>query len=141
MAGEMITQLTYLQSSANGTTWVDVARIIDYPDSGSDPESIDITDLSDWPNRRSMNGLQDSGNLAFTHNNTPENHTGLKTAAVAGEQWYRVAFGEDAKDGGYKWQGSLTYWHTGKGVNEARGFNSSISVMSTIEDLDPVVTP
>lgn len=131
-------QNTYLMS---GTPFALLVDIKDYPDSGSEPEQIQTTDLSQLVNHTYIRGLQDLGSLPFTVNYTQENLEALTTAKAAGEQPYAVYFGPAAEFGGYKWTGTLDFWHAGKGINEVKELMVSFTVSSTIENLPYLPTP
>lgn len=141
MAGEISSQGTYLMSGTSPTALTKLLDIKDYPDSGSEPEQIEVTDLSDLVNRRYINGLQDPGTLQFTANYTPTNLAAVKTAKEAGERVYGVYFGENAEYGGFSWTGSLEFWYVGKGVNEPKEIMISVSLTSAIDYLVWPATP
>lgn len=139
-ANAISTYMTFLmvKTSAQGS-WTKVCPIKSYGDLGGDPEKIDTTTLENSV-RTSINGIQDADSVTFTHNYLADDFTAVK--ALEGHIYeYAVWFGgtKDAStgvitptgaNGKVSWEGELTAWITGGGVNEPVEFTSSISVSS-----------
>ncbi|WP_436654182.1 phage tail tube protein [Lactiplantibacillus plantarum] len=56
---------TKLEMSVDGTKFDEIGGIKTVPDMGSDPENIDVTDLSDTK-KKSVPGIENTSTLAFT---------------------------------------------------------------------------
>ena len=110
-------------AAANGYTWL---KIKDYPDIGGEPDTVEITDLSDRYHRN-LKGVQTNDTKAFLMNYIPSVYNTLKS--VSGPVWCALAFGDAASGSSYTpkgdmgiftWKGELAIGLNGKGVNEAR---------------------
>lgn len=107
----------------------DYAKLIDikdYPDLGGSPENLDTTTLSDKM-KTGIPGIQESDALEFTANYTLKDYLTLK--ALEGEDvGYAVWFGgteaadgtvtPTGSDGKYEFNGALSAYPVGAGVNE-----------------------
>lgn len=60
----MVATGTKLAMSTDGTEFTDIAGVKTVPDIGSDPENVDVTDLSDTK-KKSVPGIQNTSTLAF----------------------------------------------------------------------------
>lgn len=136
-------QETYLMMY-NGSGYEQLVCIKSYPDLGGEPEQIQTTTLCEVKNHTYINGLQDTGSFEFTANYTKADYQKLLDAAAAGTQTYAVFFGSgrdtviDSDNGAFYFEGELSCWPTGHGVNEAREITISISVASEVYfDEDP----
>lgn len=105
------TELQYL----NGSTWTQVYRIQSYPDLGSEPATIDITDLSSQM-KEYIEGLQDVGGaLAFPCRLTPEMTTAIE-ALMGNTETFRVI---NKQNGIYaQFDGTISWSIVGGGVDE-----------------------
>ena len=56
---------TKLEMSTDGTKFEEIGGVKTIPDMGSDPENIDVTDLSDTK-KKSVPGIENTSTLAFT---------------------------------------------------------------------------
>jgi hypothetical protein len=105
------TKLQVLESA----TWGDVYRIQSYPDLGSEPATIDVTDL-DSQMKEYIEGLQDVGGaLAFPCRLTPEMITAVE-ALKGSTQTFRVI---NTQNGIYaRFDGTISWSIVGGGVDE-----------------------
>ncbi len=126
------TYQTYLMKSEEGTTYTKLVDIINYPDLGSAPDKIDVTTLSDAmkTNILGIQGAADSMDFDILYDPTTfkslkdmENKT-LHLAIFLG--------GEDGKLGKFKFDGMLSVYLAGGGVNEARKAKVSLSASTVI---------
>ena len=114
--------------------------IKEFPDLGGDPEMLETTTLSDKM-QTYIAGIQSLDALAFTANYTLADYK--KLVALAGKtDSYAVWFGGEetggtltpnGSDGKFKFDGQLTAYATGGGVNEVVDLNISIAPSTPIE--------
>lgn len=99
----------------DGATWKQVYRIQSYPDLGSEPATIDITDLSSQM-KEYIEGLQDVGGaLAFPCRLTPEMITAVE-ALMGDTETFRVI---NKQNGIYaQFDGTISWSIVGGGVDE-----------------------
>lgn len=114
MASAFSTKSTELQV-LNGSTWSQVYRIQSYPDLGSEPATIDVTDLSSTM-KEYIEGLQDVGGaLTFPARLTPEMITAVE-ALKGTVHTYRVI---NTQNGIYaSFDGTISWSIVGGGVDE-----------------------
>lgn len=132
-------QETYLMHKVKGASgaYAKLVDIKDFPDLGSEPETIETTTLSETAMRTYIKGLQDPGSLAFTANYTKDDYDDVKAVADAGEADFAIFFGVNGENGAFKWSGELSVWVTGKGVNEVKEMSLSITPSTEIEPYIP----
>ena len=128
-----------MQKSSPGTTWTKLVDIKEFPDLGGDPEMLETTTLSDKM-QTYIAGIQSLDALAFTANYTLTDYKTL--LALAGKtESYAVWFGgtesggtltPTGSDGKFKFDGQLTCYPTGGGVNEVVDLNISIAPSTPI---------
>ena len=141
MANEISTYKTYLMYSTTSTgSYVKLVDIVDFPDLGGEPETIDVTTLSD-PNRRYILGIQDTGVMNFTANYTHVDYAKVKALKDV-IYYYAVYFGATGgtptgTNGIFKFSGYADVFVQGKGVNEAQQMTISIAPNSEITDATP----
>lgn len=101
------------------------------------PEQIDVTTLSDTI-RKNVNGVQELDSFEFTANYDKAEYTTLKGLEGTTKK-YAVWFGAnssgtpDGSLGKFSFEGELSVYAVGGGVNEARDMNISIALSSEIE--------
>lgn len=128
------TYKTYLMKGTGTTpTWSKLLDIKSFPDLGGDPETIDVTTLSD-PMRVFIEGIQNTGNLQFTANYTSADYAAI--AALKGQSTkFAVWFGAstsnevdtpDGSRGKFDFEGTISAYVTGGGVNEAVSMNVTV---------------
>lgn len=133
---------TFLMKKGTGTTYDKLVDIKDYPDLGGTPELLPTTTLSDGM-ETNIAGIQSLDALSFTCNYDLQTYTTLK--ALEGEtESYAVWMGgtesngvvtPTGSEGKFIFDGQLSVYVTGKGVNEVREMVISIAA-STVITLD-----
>ena len=104
--------------------------IKDFPDLGGAPEMLETTTLSDKM-QTYIPGIQSLDGLEFNANYTKADFTKLKELEGKDEA-YAVFFGEDGADGKFEFNGSLSVFPVGGGVNEVVGMTISIAPSTPI---------
>lgn len=128
-----------MKKGATGNTYEKVIDIKEFPDLGGDPEMLETTTLSDKMQTFIL-GIQSMDALTFTANYTLEEYK--KLAALNGKtEHYAVWFGgtdngttltPTGVNGKFKFDGQLTCYPTGGGVNEVVGLAISIAPSTPI---------
>jgi len=125
------TAKTYLMySTDSGSTYVALVPIMNYPDMGSTPATIDTTDLSATVQKTSIQGLQDIADLVFEANYDKTLYATI--AALDGEQFLQLQFGAAGVDGTFTWQGDVSIFTSAGGVDEARKMQITCSASTEI---------
>lgn len=123
------TKLGYATTAEGSFTYIDIT---DYPDMGSAPSKIDTTDLSAIKNRTNIFGLQEAPELTFGANYVKATYATL--SALAGtKQYFELIFGDEGIDGKLEWEGNLSVFINGAGVDEVRKMTIVCSVEDEIE--------
>lgn len=95
--------------------------IKDFPDLGGDPEMLETTTLSDAA-QTYIKGIQSMDALTFTANYDKTEYKKIKALDDGKQHYFQVKFGvgtaDTADDSIFEWQGQLTVYVTGAGVNE-----------------------
>ena len=120
----------YLMHKADGDGYTKLIDIKDFPDLGGAPEMLETTTLSDSM-QTYIPGIQSLDGLEFNANYTKADFTKLK-ALEGKDEAYAVYFGEDGADGIFKFNGSLSVFPVGGGVNEVVGMTISIAPSTPI---------
>jgi len=113
-----------------GVAYVKLVDIVNYPDMGSTPSKLDATDLTDEKYKLSILGLQEIPDLTFECNyvkatyNTIANLTDLYSLSLE--------FGTAGVYGIFTWNGHLSIFASGGGVDEVRKMNVICSAESEI---------
>lgn len=132
------TYKTFLMHENSGT-WEKLIDIKEFPDLGGEPEMIDVTTLSDKIQHYIM-GIQSNEGLSFTANYTKTDFTALKALEGLDEK-YAVWFGgtesggvvtPDGSDGKFSFDGQLSAFVAGGGVNAAVDMTITIAPSSDI---------
>ena len=133
------TYKTYLMHSDDGDVYEKFIDISAFPDLGSEPDTIQVTTLSDNMHKYIL-GIQDTGSLAFESFYTIERYQ--KCLDVRKKQGhYAIWLGADGEgdsaiptgeEGRFTFDGELDVWLTGGGVNEPVGMNLSIAPSTEI---------
>lgn len=113
-----------------GDTYEKLIDIKDFPDLGGAPEMLETTTLSDKM-QTYIPGIQSLDGLEFNANYTKADFTKLKELEGKDEA-YAVFFGEDGADGKFEFNGSLSVFPVGGGVNEVVGMTISIAPSTPI---------
>lgn len=115
----------------NGSKLFDV---VDSPDFGGEPETVDVTTQSDTK-RRYINGLQDSSSLTFTTWYTAETADDLEEIKQADKSItdpaemakYEYLIGENGEHGVYTWYGKLDWYLSSATPGDAQQISVTIS--------------
>ena len=123
-------------SATSGGTFTKLNGLFEFPDLGSEPEMIDVTDLSS-ANFKYIHGLQDFGSLTFGFiydgEGSASNYKILKDLEGEKTYWQVVIPGADAGDEmTVSFSGAPAVWMTGTGVNSRLEFQLSIALDSDI---------
>lgn len=113
--------------------------IIDFPDMGGAPETLDTTTLSDSM-KRSILGIQENETKTFNTNYDEKTYAMLNAFKQDTDYKFALAFGANGEHGVFTWDGRLSVYVTGGGVNEVRKMAISISPSSTISYSNTVPT-
>ena len=111
-------------------TYEKLIDIKDFPDLGGAPEMLETTTLSDSM-QTYIPGIQSLDGLEFNANYTKADFTKLK-ALEGKDESYAVFFGEEGVDGKFEFNGSLSVFPVGGGVNEVVGMTISIAPSTPI---------
>lgn len=125
------TATTTLQYSTDDITYNKLVDIINYPDMGSTPARLDTTDLSAEKYKTSILGLQELPDLTFEAN---YDETAFDTIdALAGQKLYfKLQFGTAGADGEFTWEGEVSIYAMGAGVDEVRRMSITLSAQTEI---------
>lgn len=126
------TKLYY--STDDGTTYTHLVDIVNYPDLGATPNKLDTTDLSAKKFRTSILGLQDLPDLTFEANYDKAKYQAIN--ALLGTYKFKLEFGEDGVDGAFVWDGQVSVFVTGGGVDEVRKMNVTLSAETEIVQIE-----
>ena len=121
-------QLMYKEGT--GSTYTKLIDIKDFPDLGGAPEMLETTTLSDSM-QTYIPGIQTLDALEFTANYTKADYVKIK--ALAGKDTaFAVWFGTDGTDGKFEFNGQISAFPVGGGVNEVVGMTISIAPSTPI---------
>lgn len=129
-----------MKKGSTGNAYEKVIDIKEFPDLGGDPEMLETTTLSDKM-QTYIAGIQSLDALNFTSNYTLADYKKLQ--ALEGQtNSYAVWFGgtesdgtltPTGSDGKFEFDGQLTAYPTGGGVNEVVNLNISIAPSTPIK--------
>jgi len=123
----------------NASAWEKVVDIKEFPDLGGTPEMLETTTLSDKM-QTYIPGIQSLDALEFTSNYTLEEYKKLKALEGTDKQ-YAVWFGgtesgdtvtPTGSDGKFKFNGQLSVFPVGGGVNEVVDMTITIAPSTPI---------
>ena len=120
----------------NASTWEKLIDIKSFPDLGGSPELLETTTLSD-PMTTQIMGIQSLDALEFECNYTLADYTKLK-ALEGTTADFAVWLGGDGsaptgEDGKFAFNGQLSVYVNGGGVNEVVGMTVSIAASTPIK--------
>ena len=119
-----------LMYKAEGDTYSKLIDIKDFPDLGGAPEMIETTTLSD--NMQTyIPGIQSLDALEFTANYTLNDFKKIK-AMEGKDTEFAVWFGAEGADGKFEFNGQISAFPVGGGVNEVVGMTISIAPSTPI---------
>ena len=128
-----------MHKASSGDTYTKLIDIKEFPDLGGDPEMLETTTLSD--NMQTyIAGIQAIDGLSFSANYDMTDYQKLK-ALEGKKESYAVWFGgtdsgstvtPDGSNGKFAFDGELSVYPVGGGVNEVVGMNITIAPSSPI---------
>lgn len=135
------TYKVFLMHKGSGVSdvWEKLVDIKDFPDLGGAPETLDTTTLSDKM-RTSINGIQELDSLTFTCNYTSADFETVN-ALYGSNEHYAVWLGgtesggtltPTGSDGKYEFDGQLSVFVNGGGVNEVVNMTITIAASTPI---------
>src|SRR5574344_1231203 len=134
------TYRAYLMQGTGATpTWAKLIDIKDFPDLGGEPEMLETTTLSDGA-QTYIAGIQSVDAPSFTANYTAADFTTLK-ALEGTETKFAIWFGAttsanvntpDGSNGNFSFEGELSVYVTGGGVNEVVDMTITIAPSTVI---------
>ena len=114
---------TILKSASTSEgPFVKLLDITDYPDLGGTPNMLDTTDLTATKIKTSILGLQEVPDLTFEANYTDTDYSTLD--AMTGVHFFELEF---SNGGSFKWEGELSVYAVGAGVDEVRKMMITLS--------------
>ena len=118
-------------STDNGTTWTKLVDITSYPDLGATPSKLDTTTLTAVKFKTSILGLQEIPDLTFEANYDPTDYQAI--VALEGQKLaLQLSFGSAGADGTFKWEGEVSVFVSGGGVDEVRMMSVTCSAETEI---------
>ena len=128
-----------MHKDSSGSTYTKLTDIKEFPDLGGEPEMLETTTLSD--NMQTyIAGIQSMDGLSFSANYDMTEYKKLK-ALEGKKESYAVWFGgtensgvvtPDGSNGKFAFDGELSVYPVGGGVNEVVGMNITIAPSSPI---------
>ena len=128
-----------MHKASSGDTYTKLIDIKEFPDLGGEPEMLETTTLSD--NMQTyIAGIQSMDGLSFSANYDMTEYQTLK-ALEGKKESYAVWFGgtesggtvtPDGSNGKFAFDGELSVYPVGGGVNEVVGMNITIAPSSPI---------
>ena len=134
------TYKVFLMTSEDGSSWEKLIDIKSFPNLGGSPERLETTTLSDGM-QTFINGIQQLDAMEVTANYTKTDYTKVKAIANTKRHFAFWFGGTEAAgnvtptgtDGKFKFEGELSVYITGGGVNEVVGMSISLSASTPIQ--------
>ena len=146
---EKSTSLTFLYHSTTADgAFSKLVDITSYPDMGSAPEKLDVSDLSS-NQKKYEPGMVDVPDMEFGFNYIKARYDALK-AMEGTKGFFQLRFGENGEYGAWQWSGKLAVTASGGQVGGARQGKVTmypdsdivpVSVGASAPDPDPVPDP
>lgn len=134
----MHTYLLYNAGSTEVPSWKKVVDIKDFPAMGGSPEQIETTTLSNEVSTF-VTGVQSLSTFEFLANYSVNDYKAVKALQDSAQVYeFALAFGKPTSNttfgnlGVFKWNGQLSAWLEGGGVNAVREMRLSISATSEV---------
>ena len=122
--------ISLMYKESTGDTYTKLIDIKDFPDLGGAPEMLETTTLSD--NMQTyIPGIQSLDALEFTANYTLNDFKKIK-AMEGKDTAFAVWFGAEGADGKFEFNGQISAFPVGGGVNEVVGMTISIAPSTPI---------
>ena len=128
-----------MHKASSGSTYTKLTDIKEFPDLGGEPEMLETTTLSDKM-QTYIAGIQSMDGLSFSANYDMAEYKKLK-ALEGKKESYAVWFGgtessgvvtPDGSNGKFAFDGELSVYPVGGGVNEVVGMNITIAPSTPI---------
>lgn len=128
-----------MHKASSGSTYTKLTDIKEFPDLGGEPEMLETTTLSDKM-QTYIAGIQSMDGLSFSANYDMTEYKKLK-ALEGKKESYAVWFGgtesagvvtPDGSNGKFAFDGELSVYPVGGGVNEVVGMNITIAPSTPI---------
>lgn len=104
--------------------------VVNYPDLGASPSKLDTTDLTQPKYKTSILGLQEIPDLTFECN-YDESVFNTITGLTA-TYHFVLEFGANGVDGTFSWDGQVSVFANGGGVDEVRKMTVTVSASTPI---------
>lgn len=112
-------------------TYAPLVDIVNYPDMGASPSKLDSTTLTEETFKTSILGLQEIPDLTFECNYDEDDYDTI-VALEGTPLWFQLAFGTAGADGTFEWQGQISVYVNGAGVDEVRKMTITCSAETEI---------
>ena len=119
-----------MHKASTGDTYTKLIDIKDFPDLGGAPEMLETTTLSDSM-QTYIPGIQSLDALEFTANYTLADYQRIK-AMEGTDTAFSVWFGTDGAEGKFNFNGQISAFPVGGGVNEVVGMTITIAPSTPI---------
>ena len=122
--------ISLMYKASTGDTYTKLIDIKDFPDLGGTPEMLETTTLSDSM-QTYIPGIQSLDALEFTANYTLADYKKIK-AMEGTDTAFAVWFGAEGADGKFEFNGQISAFPVGGGVNEVVSMTISIAPSTPI---------
>ena len=122
--------ISLMYKESTGDTYTKLIDIKDFPDLGGSPEMLETTTLSDSM-QTYIPGIQSLDALEFTANYTLAEYKKIK-AMEGVDTAFAVWFGAEGAEGKFKFNGQISVFPVGSGVNEVVSMTISIAPSTPI---------
>lgn len=130
----LVNQSFLKYKAPGGSSFTELVAVVDSPDFGGEPETVDVTTQADTK-RRYINGLQDSSSLTFTCWYTEETASALEAIKTADKSitdpaymnTYQYQIGTNGEHGIYEWKGKLDWFLASAAPGDAQQISITIS--------------
>ena len=122
--------ISLMYKESTGDTYTKLIDIKDFPDLGGSPEMLETTTLSDSM-QTYIPGIQSLDALEFTANYTLTDFKKIK-AMEGKDTAFAVWFGAEGAEGKFEFNGQISAFPVGGGVNEVVGMTISIAPSTPI---------
>ena len=122
--------ISLMYKASESETYTKLIDIKDFPDLGGAPEMLETTTLSDRM-QTYIPGIQSLDALEFTANYTLADYKKIK-AMEGTDTAFAVWFGADGAEGKFEFNGQISAFPVGGGVNEVVGMTISIAPSTPI---------
>lgn len=124
----------------DGGTYSKLVDIKEYPDMGGSPNMLDSTTLSDGMQQQ-VPGVKQADALEFTHNYDPDDYDTINNLDDGKTHKFALWLGgtetagiatPDGSEGKFTFEGKISVYMTGAGVDDVREMKSTIALASVI---------